>query len=90
MTIREPITEILSGYAFAKRWLNKKAQIVIAAGPVITEPSSGPSVKIASHQEAGVLSAIAETLAMVASVKPMIGSEPAIAMITTTKLHPKR
>jgi hypothetical protein len=64
----------------------KTAQIVIAAGPVITEPSNGPSVKIANHQEAGVAPPIAETLVIAVSVKRMIGSEPAIAMITTTKI----
>jgi hypothetical protein len=41
---------------------------VIAAGPVITEPSNGPSVRIANHQEAGVPPPIADTLVIAVSV----------------------
>jgi len=61
-------------------------QIVIAARPVITEPSNGPSVRIANHHEAGVPLPIAETLAIAVSVKRMTGSELAIAMIRTTNI----
>ena len=58
----------------------------MAAGPVMKEPSNGPRVRIANHHEAGVPFPIAETLAITLSVKRMIGSELAMAMITTTKI----
>src|SRR5215469_11312225 len=56
------------------------------ANNLVKEPSNGPSVRIANHHEAGVPFPIAETFAITASVKRMIGSELAIAMITTTKI----
>ena len=46
----------------------------------------GPRVRIANHHEAGVPFPIAETLAITVSVNRMIGSELAMAMITTTKI----
>src|SRR6516162_7921405 len=61
------------------------AQIVIAAGSVIKEPSSGPMVKIESHHAAVVEPPKAAALASKVSAKRRMGRELAIAMIATTK-----
>src|SRR5690349_13468487 len=69
----------------SKNWrASSSAQIVIAAGSVMNDPSSGPIVRIATHQAAGVAPPMDATLRSAASAKPTIGRVEASAMITTT------
>jgi hypothetical protein len=57
----------------------------MAAGSVMKDPSSGPTVRIATHHAAGVAPAADATVRSAASAKPMIGRVAASAMMTTTK-----
>ena len=50
----------------------------------MNEPSSGPTVRIANHQAAGVPSPSAATRRSARSASTMIGRVEASAMITTT------
>ena len=58
--------------------------MVIAAGSVMNEPSSGPIVRIVIHQAAGVAPPALATFRNAVSANPMIGRVEAKAMITTT------
>ena len=58
--------------------------MVIAAGSVIKEPSSGPMMRMVIHQAAGVPPPARATVRSAASAKPTIGRVDASAMITTT------
>ncbi len=57
----------------------------MAAGSVMSDPSSGASVRIVSHHAAGVAPPSAATRASVRSARARIGWLEASAMITTTK-----
>ena len=63
---------------------SSSAQIVIAAGSVMNEPSTGPIVRIAAHQAAGVPPPAAATRRRADSANPMTGRVDASAMMTTT------
>ena len=60
--------------------------MVIAAGSVMKEPSSGPTVRIASHQAAGVPPPRLATRRSTALGEPTTGRVEAIAMTTTTNI----
>jgi len=69
----------------SKTWrASSSAQMVIAAGSVTNEPSSGPTMRIVTHQAAGVAPAIAAMRRSAASANPITGRVDASAMITTT------
>ena len=58
--------------------------MVIAAGSVMNEPSTGPTVRMATHQAAGVPPPADARRRSAASANPMTGPVAARAMITTT------
>ena len=58
--------------------------MVIAAGSVINDPSSGPIVRIVIHHAAGVPRPRLATRLSTASASSMIGRVDASAMMTTT------
>ena len=58
--------------------------MVIAAGSVMKEPSSGPSVRIENHQAAGEARPARATSARSCSANFITGRLAAIAMTTTT------
>jgi hypothetical protein len=60
--------------------------MVIAAGSVMNEPSTGPMVRIASHHAAGVARPIPATRRSADSASPTTGAVDARAMMTTTKM----
>jgi hypothetical protein len=64
----------------------KASRETVAAGSVIKDPSTGPTVRIASHQAAMVDLPRLATFARQASAKRKIGRELAIAITTTTKI----
>ena len=60
--------------------------MVIAAGSVMNEPRSGPTVSIENHHATGVLPPAAANKERQVSAKRRIGLELAMAMITKTKI----
>ena len=62
-----------------------RAQIVIAAGSVMTDPNIGPTVRMDNHHAAGVFLPKPATILKAPSAKYKTGRELAMAMMTTTK-----
>ena len=60
--------------------------MVMAAGSVMSEPRTGPMVRIVSHHAAGVPRPRPATRRSADSASPTIGAVDASAMITTTKI----
>ena len=60
--------------------------MVIAAGSVMSDPSSGPRTRIDIHQDAGVPPPARATIRSACSARPTIGRVEASAMITTTNI----
>jgi hypothetical protein len=58
--------------------------MVIAAGSVMNDPSSGPMTRMDHHQAAGVLPPSAASRPSPASANPIIGRVDVSAMMTTT------
>ena len=65
---------------------SSNAQIVIAAGSVMNDPSSGPTVRMVNHQAAGVQPPRFAIRFSADSAKTTIGRVDASAMITTTNI----
>ena len=60
--------------------------MVMAAGSVMRDPSTGPTVRIVSHQAAGVARPMPATRRNAPSASPTTGVVEASAMMTTTKI----
>ena len=60
--------------------------MVMAAGSVMKDPSTGPNVRMVSHHAAGVRCPSAATRWSMACANPTTGRVAAIAMITTTNM----
>ncbi len=65
---------------------SRRAEITIAAGSVISEPKSGPAVRMASHQASGVLRPALASRPMARSATCRTGREAAMVRITTTNI----
>jgi hypothetical protein len=65
---------------------SSSAQIVMAAGSVMNEPRSGPTVRMASHHAPGVPPPRRASRPSAATAKPTIGRVDEIDMITTMKI----
>ena len=69
----------------SKNWrASSSAAIVMAAGSVMNEPSSGATVSMTSHHAAGVVPPTPASARNQVSASMMIGRVEASAMITTT------
>ena len=64
--------------------LNVNGRVLIPAGSVINDPSRGPTMRMASHQAAGVAPPRFASRRIAPSANVMIGRVDASAMITTT------
>ena len=63
---------------------SSSAQIVMAAGSVMNDPSRGPTMRIDSHHAPGVEPPMRAIRRMPLSARLMIGRVEASAMMTTT------
>jgi hypothetical protein len=90
----DTLTNSRPSVAYFRRWLGPRSKnwrastsalMVIAAGSVMNDPSSGPSMRMASHHAPGVPPPRLATRRSADSARPTIGRLAASAITTTTK-----